>query len=672
MVLKDKDKLKKEISETEKVLSTDEILENSNEIQRNASMKRMDAVRAGRKRNMPKQVQETQSGSNSPGSVQSENSPTSATTANSSGFDNQKSTASPHQDKADEPTSANSSTPANNSTRKEGSSDSINENEKSTPNDEKTPNRNESSSNIDTSNVATESKSGPDAQKGFDENSSRNTLDEMKKGTSGKPSPGGDSPKADGQSKLDSMGDSLKSKLKGSSESDTESSSTISDTSTKAAKAAMDAQKVAKATSSTFSTIASVVMNPITWIGLALFIVALSLIAGSQILGKSDFAKNCSPNGDIQVGADMPKEEMDRANVVATWLTSNNWEFNGGKPMTVVQAAGVVGNWSQEGRILPTAFQGQTSNPDYYKTCDNKCVLDLGTVGGLATGFMQWDSGRRVNLAKHAEKLNKQWYDANVQLDFMRLEADGAEKASYLRNFAKCTDATTCAVAFSNDVERAGQPEMQNRVAFAEKFIKQFKPTSGGAIGDASFSGNVDSCSSDGSNGMDTSGLIALALSIAYPASEYNKGVIGSHGDKYGGAHAHPAYKEAKKLAQTNGGADPMPGLFASCDRFVATVLKATKADVDFPWGATAGQYSYMQNSPKWQPVKCGDRKPGDVIITRGDGHVMLYVGNIKGQDSVASASYLERVGTVNGGVSCSGDDWNADGRLSMAGFRLK
>lgn len=472
------------------------------------------------------------------------------------------------------------------------------------------------------------------------------------------------------------MGSSLKKKLTTNESKEASGTNKSTEIVEKTAKTVKNAQKVAQASGTIFNTISTIVFNPISWVILGIILIGLSAIAGSQILGKSDFAKNCNSSGDLEVSVDMPADQMERANVVATWLTSNKFEFMGGKPMTVEQAAGIVGNWSQEGGVTPTAFQPNSiSNPDYYKTCDNECVLGLGSVGGRAVGFMQWDSGRRVNLVNHAKSLNKPWYDANVQLDFLRLEADGAEKGSYMKNFANCKDAESCAIAFCNDVERAGKPEMENRVAFAKKFVKEFKPTSGGSIGDASSSGNVSSCSADDSVSMDASGLVELALSIAYPTSEYSKSNV-SGGDSYGQNNALPGYKKAKELAEKNGGKDPMSGLFASCDRFVATVLKATKTDTEVPWGSTTEQYNYFKSSPKWKEVKCQDRKPGDVIITKSNGHVMLYLGNVKGQDSLASASYLDRVAAVGPFTGCSGDDWLADGwpmnGIGTTGFRAQ
>lgn len=481
----------------------------------------------------------------------------------------------------------------------------------------------------------------------------------------------GDLPSDD--SKLSKLGSSLKTKLgSGKTSSETKGGSD-------GPKAFRDAQKVAKATSTAVNTAGTLLFNPITWVMILVLLLITIGFAGGQILGKSDFAKNCNPQGDTQVSGEitMSKDVMERANAVADWLTSNKFKFMGDKPMTKEQAAGIVGNWSQEGGVTPTAFQPNSiSNPDYYKSCDNDCVLAIGGGGGRAVGFMQWDSGRRVGLVEHAKKLKKNWYDPNVQLDWLRVEADGAELGSYSRNFKDCKDAESCAIAFCQDIERAGVPEMQNRTSFAKKFLSQYKGGGGNSssMGDATESGNVGTCSADNNDdgGIDASSTVKLAIEIAYPTSEYNKSNTNG-GD--GGSQATPGYKKAKDLAEKNGGKDPMPGLYASCDRFVATIMKATKSDTEIPWGSTTEQYAYFQKSPKWKEVKCEDRKPGDVIITKQNGHIMLYLGKVKGQDSLASASYMDRVAAVGPFEGCSGSDWLADGwpmnGIGTTGFRL-
>src|SRR5699024_3664847 len=116
-------------------------------------------------------------------------------------------------------------------------------------------------------------------------------------------------------------------------------------------------------------------------------------------------------------------------------------------------------------------------------------------------------------------------------------------------------------------------------------------------------------------------------------------------------------------LAESNAEADPMSGLYASCDRFVATLFKATETDLDIPWGNTNAMYSYFKSSDKWDHVtditSTGDpessgMEAGDVLIKNG--HVALYIGTPEnaseiglspGEPAVADASIYRRVGFV-------------------------
>ena len=82
----------------------------------------------------------------------------------------------------------------------------------------------------------------------------------------------------------------------------------------------------------------------------------------------------------------------------------------------------MIGNMTRESMINSSTVQTiSIGNPDYYKTCDNECVLSWGSVGGKAIGLIQWDSGRRVNLVNFAKSKGKQWYDAEIQLIFLQI-----------------------------------------------------------------------------------------------------------------------------------------------------------------------------------------------------------------------------------------------------------
>lgn len=82
------------------------------------------------------------------------------------------------------------------------------------------------------------------------------------------------------------------------------------------------------------------------------------------------------------------------------------------------------------------------------------------------------------------------------------------------------------------------------------------------------------------------------------------------------------------------------------CSAFVGLVMRKSGIDDGFPGTTTSKVYEYLFSSPQWMDVtdrirSNDDARPGDVIITRGKGHALVYIGKMTGFDSVmASAIY--------------------------------
>ena len=81
----------------------------------------------------------------------------------------------------------------------------------------------------------------------------------------------------------------------------------------------------------------------------------------------------------------------------------------------------------------------------------------------------------------------------------------------------------------------------------------------------------------------------------------------------------------------------PGDGYPRSCDRGVATALRWSGTDINFPVGDTGAQYNYCMDHPeKWEVVStdgasaeaAGELQPGDVAIVTNGGHIRMYVGN--------------------------------------------
>lgn len=410
------------------------------------------------------------------------------------------------------------------------------------------------------------------------------------------------------------------------------------------------------AISSTLSAIAAAALPLL--IALLATIAVIMLVALMFLVGRTENADGCfgigstssnsssSSSANIQNG----KSGKDNAKNIAEWATTTKFKFLGDKPMTKEQVAGILGNWAIESHIDPTSAQpGGTSK------ASNDEIIKMGSADGLARGIAQWDATRRTDLAQFAKSQGKNWYDLDLQMTFFQKELDEGfhGKALAAGGFTDTGKSPAYYAERFNRIYEGSSDYSPTRGEEAEKIFKgdlsDIKSSGGGDSGSSYSSKSGGSCkmndTSDGNADYDS--IVKLAVSIAYPAKEADKAAV-SPGDANGTQNATQAYKEAKKKAQDKGGADPQPDLYSSCDRFVATVLKNT-VDKDIPWGSTTEQEAYFQkNSDKWEKfTKKSQAKPGDVFITKTNGHVMLYVGDVEGVDSLAMASYTTHVGYI-------------------------
>ena len=84
------------------------------------------------------------------------------------------------------------------------------------------------------------------------------------------------------------------------------------------------------------------------------------------------------------------------------------------------------------------------------------------------------------------------------------------------------------------------------------------------------------------------------------------------------------------------------------CGVFVVATIRHSGWDTKYKKCQTGCQYKYMKNSSDWQEITNKVKtkgnsylEPGDVIVTKVNGHVMLYIGNIEGfSHKVVEASF--------------------------------
>lgn len=169
-------------------------------------------------------------------------------------------------------------------------------------------------------------------------------------------------------------------------------------------------------------------MNPITWIVLAAVLVITFLILSSitalQVYGKNDAIENCSSNGSVSK-VDWPEDGTaeERGAAMMSWLMSNNFESNGGKPLSKEQAASIAGNFAAESGIDTKVTEGHVMDGA------SNAEVDAWTKGGpRGLGFAQWtwNPGRAKGLIDLAESMKMSWHDPEVQFTMIQKEMDAS------------------------------------------------------------------------------------------------------------------------------------------------------------------------------------------------------------------------------------------------------
>lgn len=138
----------------------------------------------------------------------------------------------------------------------------------------------------------------------------------------------------------------------------------------------------------------------------------------------------------------------------------------------------------------------------------------------------------------------------------------------------------------------------------------------------------------------------------------------------WGGLRSHaitdpkPEYVAAMKEVGAwklpcGGGNRGCPYYGASCDQFVGTVMRYSGADPEFPLFFGSGIPNYLKtHTEMYMKVDhkndMANLQPGDIFITYegGDNHIYLYVGEVDGKQTQASASWGERTGEHFPGVT--------------------
>lgn len=159
------------------------------------------------------------------------------------------------------------------------------------------------------------------------------------------------------------------------------------------------------------------------------------------------------------------------------------WDFFRSNGFSEEATAGIMGNIQVESDFV-------TSKKQY---------------GGPAVGIFQWEGDRQTALKEYAESQGKDWTDIEIQCDYALAEIDGggiyndvferysgssyprqgqygydygwAEKIDldYFKNLRDVEEAT---IIFEQCFERAGIPNMDNRIQWSESYYESYSGTS--------------------------------------------------------------------------------------------------------------------------------------------------------------------------------------------------
>ena len=340
--------------------------------------------------------------------------------------------------------------------------------------------------------------------------------------------------------------------------------------------------------------------------------------------------------------------------------------------LTPEQAAGVMGNMQSESGFHPAKHE-------YSSNASDDIYNDSGPAHGI--GLIQWSFGRRVNLLATIPSNLRHYFDnrstynsmtaeqflaaageadtaalITLELDFLRQELE----SSY-SDFFSTSSVAEAATYFLERVERPKNPYIEYHPARLRQAEAYFNEYSGTTISGSPF--NVTAGSSvfcpegsedgDGSTGIprDNGDINATALALAWP----NRSMGGC-------SEPSPAYKAAMQAlgiwGKGNGGnTDYYASFGCSCDVFVATVMRYSGADPNFPL-YLGNQKPYLANNPRYEVVNVrstADLQPGDIRIENGGGHIVLIVQKPDGSLGIASASHGGRTGDIGGFYNASG-----------------
>lgn len=395
-----------------------------------------------------------------------------------------------------------------------------------------------------------------------------------------------------------------------------------------AQKVAQVAHQVAETTKNIAASAKGLVValgNPVSWIIIAVVLVltfiTLSVVTGIQVYGKNDSVDNCSANGSVSGGVEIPADatmEQNRDAMMA-WLMKNNFKSNGNKPLTKEQAAAVAGNFAAESSFGFKVTEGHTMDGA------SNAEVDAWTRGGprgLGMAQWTWNPGRAGTLIELAKSMNKNWFDPEVQFQMILNEMDGAygPRLASAGFFASGGKPGPLAIIFHDIYEGSADDAAKKarRSAMAEEAYSNSK---GGGYSSTGGDNCQQSGSSVGAQCFPVPGKGGFCYPMEPGVQAWNLNTYGGHAFEakdIPGPEGTPMYAIMGGTVTKSGG-DPPYGCHVSGDSGYRNLWPAYTVVItlDKPYnGATTVLYTHLKEA---SPLKVGDKiKAGDGVGLMG------------------------------------------------------
>lgn len=343
------------------------------------------------------------------------------------------------------------------------------------------------------------------------------------------------------------------------------------------------------------------------------------------------------------------------------------------------QATGVMGNWMRESNIDPTSIEGIFGEPYHIGPKKKAAMKDLhGYVDTLPSGHNpgygtgedrypgmgmgQWTGPNARKLLETAKKVKKDWFDIDFQTAYLigtPSPTTGETPDKFWPVYKKNggNSPKDCALYFFAKWEGIDDGTGSERAKYAEEFYNASKDwsTSGkdgatvlalakklGAKATAdAVAESIEKCNQDVAALGDNDDIANAALSFAHDSQE--------------AAHFNDG-TELYKRVHDNTGVSPRSH-YQSCDAVVASAVRWSGTDTNYPPLLVSAQLAYVSHSSRWKKVGTTDTvpysklKPGDIFLKDGE-HTYIYVGEKLVQESVKK---LHRHGTPKNGDDVDG-----------------